>query len=275
MVNDYTLVIFMNKVISLSSDFGVGNKGIAVMEAVALSICPEVKIFNLKHDVPFFGINEGARTLEAVTYLPIGCHVMVVDPGVGTKRKGIAIETGRGDYLIGPDNGVLLPATQFLGGFKRVFQLANEKYYQKPVSPVFHGRDVFTPAAAYLCSGIKVEEFGPELKENELVKAPYDEAKIEGNKIIAQAIDVNNFGSVFLNVRQEVIHKLFKVGDRINATFDGKKFVLPYIRTYGEVKVGELLILDDDFGRVEVAVNQGRVTDKYEVKVGDMIILEK
>lgn len=265
----------MNKVISLSSDFGVGNKGIAVMEAVALSICPDVKIFNLKHDVPFFGINEGARTLESVVYLPVGCHVMVVDPGVGTERKGIVIETGRGDYLIGPDNGVLLPATNFLGGFKRAFQLKNEKYYRKPVSPVFHGRDVFTPAAAYLCSGVKIEEFGPELNENELVKAPYEEAKIEGNRIVAQVIDVNNFGSVFLNVRQEVIHNLFKVGGKIKATFDGKTIILPYIRTYGEVKVGGMLILDDDFGRVEVAVNQGRVTDRYYVKVGDKIILEK
>ena len=265
----------MNKIISLSSDFGVGNKGIAVMEAVALSICPDAKIFQLTHGIPFFGISQGARVLEAVAYLPIGCHVMVVDHGVGTERKGIVIETGRGDYLIGPDNGVLLPATNFLGGFKRAFELKNDKYYRKPVSPVFHGRDVFTPAAAHLCAGVKVEEFGPELNEKDLVKAPYSEAKVEGNKIIAQIIDVNNFGSPFLNVRQEEMHRLFKVGDIIKAEVNGKKFDLPYRRTYGDVKIGNVLLVDDDFGRLEVAVNMGFFTDKFKVKVGDKISLMK
>ncbi len=265
----------MNKIISLSSDFGVGNKGIAIMESVALSICPNVKIFNLKHDVPFFGITQGARTLESAADLPIGCHVMVVDPGVGTNRKGIVIETGRGDCLIGPDNGVLLPATRFLGGFKRAFELKNDKYYRKPVSPVFHGRDVFTPAAAYLCAGVKIEDFGSELKEKELVKAPYEEATVEGNKITAQIIDINNFGSAFLNIRQDVMHKLFNHEDKITASLGGKHVTLPYKRTYGEVKVGELIIVDDDFGRVEIAVNQGHFTDKFNVKVGDKIILEK
>ena len=200
---------------------------------------------------------------------------MVVDPGVGTERKGIVIETERGDKLIGPDNGVLLPATRFLGGFKRAFQLANEKYYRKPVSPVFHGRDVFTPAAAHICNAVKLEEFGPELKQEELVKAPYDEAKIDGNRIAAQIIDVNNFGSPFLNVMQKVIHSLFKPGDIIRASLNGKKFNLPYKRTYGDVAIGEVLLVDDDFGRVEVAVNQGFFVDKFDAKVGDRIILEK
>lgn len=265
----------MDKIISLSSDFGVQNKGIAVMEAVALEICPTAKIFNMSHGIPSFGISQGARVLEAVAYLPVGCHVMVVDPGVGTERKGIVIETGRGDKLIGPDNGVLLPATGFLGGFKRAFHLKNEKYYRKPVSPVFHGRDVFTPAAAHICAGIELEEFGPELKQEELVKAPYSEAVAEENRIVAQIIDVNNFGSVFLNVMQRVMHDLFKPGDTINASVNGKKFDLPYKRTYGEVEQGELLIIDDDFGRVEVAVNQGFFADKFNAKVGDTILLEK
>jgi S-adenosylmethionine hydrolase len=268
-------MVIMDKVISLSSDFGVQNRGIAIMEAVALGICQDAKIFHLSHGIPSFGISQGARVLEAVMCLPVGCHVMIVDPGVGTERKGLIVETGRGDKLIGPDNGVLLPATRFLGGFKRAFQLSNEKYYRKPVSPVFHGRDVFAPAAAHICNGVKLEEFGPELKQDDLVKAPYDEAKIEGNRIIAQIIDVNNFGSSFLNVMQKAMHGIFKPGDMIMASLNGKKFDLPYRRTFGEVKVGEVLLVDDDFGRVEVAVNQGFFVDKFTAKVGDIFILEK
>lgn len=265
----------MNKIISLSSDFGVENKGIAIMEAVALGICPDAKIFNLSHGIPFFGIAQGARALEAVTYLPVGCHVIVVDPGVGTQRKGIVIETGRGDKLIGPDNGILLPATRFLGGFKRAFELTNERYQRKPVSPVFHGRDIFTPAAAHICNDIKLEELGPELKQEELVKAPYEEAKVEEKKIVAQVIDRNNFGSLFLNIRQNVMHDLFSLDGTVKATIRKKKIDIPYKRTYGEVGIGKPLIVDDDFGRVEVAINQGRFADKFNVKVGDNIVLEK
>ena len=236
---------------------------------------PGCKNFQYEPRNPLFGISQGARVLEATAYLPVGCHVMVVDPGVGTERRGVIIETGRGDKLIGPDNGVLLPATRFLGGFKRAFQLKNEKYYRKPVSPVFHGRDVFIPAAAHICNGVKLEDFGPELKEGELVKAPYDEAKVDDNKIIARIIDVNNFGSPFLNIMQGVMHELFEPGDLIRASLNGKNFDLPYKRTYGDVKVGEALLVDDDFGRVEVAVNQGFFINKFNAKVGNEIILEK
>ncbi len=265
----------MHKVISLSSDFGVQNKGIAVMEAVALGICPDAKIFNLSHGIPAFSVYQGARILETVAYLPIGCHIMIVDPGVGTERNGIIIETYRGDKLIGPDNGVLLPAVRFLGGFKRAFQLKNEKYFRKPVSPVFHGRDIFTPVAAHICNGVELEEFGPELRQDALVKAPYSEARVEQNRIDAQIIDMNNFGNLFLNVMQNVMHELFKPGDTINASIIGRQFSLPYKRTFGEVTIGEAVLVDDDFGRVEVAINQGSFANKFNVKVGDTIVLEK
>lgn len=268
-------MIFVNKVISLSSDFGVANKGIAVMEAVALSICPDAKIFQLSHGIPGFSLRQGARVLEAVAYLPIGCHVMVVDPGVGTKRKGIVIETKRGDYLIGPDNGVLLPATRFLGGFKRALELANEKYYRKPVSPVFHGRDVFTPVAAHLCAGVPVEEFGPELKEKDLVKAIYSEAEVKRNRIEAEIIDVNNFGNIFFNIKQDEMHKLFSLGEIVNAKINGKKIKFIYKKTFGDVGIGKAVIMDDDYGRIEAALNMGNLMKKFKLKMGEKIVLEK
>ena len=139
-----------NQFITLTSDFGVQSQGAAIMEAVAFEINPDAKVIHLMHGLPDFNLFYAARTMETVNCIPTGCHVCVVDPGVGTKRKPIIIETIRGDFLIGPDNGVLIPATRFLGGIKNAVEITNRKYMRHPISPVFHGRDIFTPAAAYL-----------------------------------------------------------------------------------------------------------------------------
>ncbi|MBI4143323.1 SAM-dependent chlorinase/fluorinase, partial [Candidatus Woesearchaeota archaeon] len=190
----------MKPLITLTSDFGVQSQGVGIMQAVALEINPEAHIIHLMHGLPDFDLFYAARTMETVSYIPVGFHVCVVDPGVGTKRKAVAIKTGRGDYLIGPDNGVLIPATRFLGGIKKAVEITNEKYMKKPVSAVFHGRDIFTPAAAYLSKGIKMEEFGKELNPKNLAKAPYGEAEAKNGEIKASIISVNKFGSFHLNI---------------------------------------------------------------------------
>ena len=171
----------IKKFITLTSDFGVQSQGIGIMEGVALEINPDAKVIHLMHGLPDFDLNYAARTMETVKYLPIGYHVCVVDPGVGTKRKPIIVETKRGDFLIGPDNGVLLPATRFLGGIKKAVEITNKKYMKHPVSPIFHGRDIFTPAAAYLSKGVKMEAFGKKVSTKHLVKAPYEEAVVKNN----------------------------------------------------------------------------------------------
>ncbi len=304
--------------ISISTDFGPGNKGLGVMESVILEICPACRVLRLANDIPGFDIREGARLFEACAWLPVGCHICVVDPGVGTDRRGVMVQTKRGDHLIGPDNGVLIPATRFLGGMVKVHQIVNEKLMHHPVSPVFHGRDVFAPIAAHLASGVRIEEFGRSVPEQDLVKAPYEEAVVKHGALEAEVISINSFGNVFLNVRAEEMHKIFKVGDTLSCTFSpsepnvtasrlpspsfrkswvargerrrasregvtplvlksrpARTSLLPYRRTFGEVPVGEAVILDDDFGRVEIALNQGNFTQKYSVNVGESILLRR
>ena len=163
----------MKQLITLTSDFGVQSQGIGIMESVALEINPEAHVIHLMHGLPDFDLFYAARTMETINYMPVGYHVCVVDPGVGTKRKPIIIKVGRGDYLIGPDNGVLISATRFLGGIKKVVEITNKRYMRRPISPVFHGRDIFVPAAAYLSKGVKIGEFGTELEQENLEKAPY------------------------------------------------------------------------------------------------------
>lgn len=262
--------------ISLTSDFGVQSQGVGIMEAVALEINPEAHVLHLMHGLPDFNLFYAARTMETCNYIPVGFHVCVADPGVGTKRKPIIIKTGRGDYLIGPDNGVLIPATRFLGGIKKAVEITNERYMRKPVSPVFHGRDIFTPAAAYLSKGAKMEDFGSELNPKSLAKAPYEEAEITGNQIEAKIISTNKFGSVHLNIMHKVWDKFnVKLGSFVNIKLNKKIVEIPFFTTFGEVEKGKPLIFKDDYGRVEIALNQGSFVKKYNCKIGDDILIKK
>ena len=268
--------------ISYSTDFGPGNKGHGIMRAVALEICPNAEIIELFTNVSDFNITEGARLFECVKWMPKGFHVCVVDPGVGTKRRPIIIETQRGDFLIGPDNGVLIPAARFLGGIKKAVEITNKKLMRDEISNVFHGRDVFMPAAAHLANGVAIGEFGKEIeigKEGngieigKLAKAPYEEAVFRNGKIECQIIDTNKFGNVFVNVLAGEMHKLAKIGEMISVKLPKKKIKTKYANTFGEVKKLEPAIMDDDFGRVEIALNQGSFAKKFGAKIGQKVVL--
>ena len=263
-------------IITLTSDFGVQSQGIGIIEGVAAKINPDAKVIHLMHGLPSFNLFYAARTMETLNYMPVGFHVCVVDPGVGTERKSIIIKVGRGDYLIGPDNGVLIPATRFLGGIKKVVEITNKKYMKQPVSPIFHGRDIFTPAAAYLSKGVKIEKFGKELDPKTLVKAPYGEATIDEDKIHAKIISVNKFGSLHLNITHAVWDKFdVKLKDIVNFKFKNKNIKMYFGRTFGDVDNGKALILKDDYGRVEVALNQDSFVKKYKVEIGEDIAVSK
>lgn len=262
--------------ITLTSDFQAQSQGAGIMEAVALEINPDAHVIHLMHGLPDFNLFYAARTMETTNYMPVGFHVCVVDPGVGTKRKPIIVKTGRGDFLIGPDNGVLIPGTRFLGGIKKAVEITNEKFMRKPVSPVFHGRDIFTPAAAHLSKGVKIEEFGMEINPNDLAKAPYEEARIEKNKLFAKIISINKFGSVHLNIMHTAWDSLnVKTNEMIKLRLNNKSVEMPFVRTFGDVMQGSPLIIKDDYGRIEVALNMDNFSKKYDVKIGDECILKK
>lgn len=262
--------------ITLTSDFGVQSQGVGIMEGVVFEINSYAKVIHLMHGLPDFGLSYAARTLETVNYLPVGCHVCVVDPGVGTKRKPIIIETKRGDFLVGPDNGVLIPATRFLGGIKKVVEITNKMYMKNPVSPVFHGRDMFAPAAAYLSKGVKIWEFGRKLNADELAKAPYEEAVFGGGKIKSKIISINKFGSLHLNITHKEWGKFnAKLNVSVKLKFKSKLVSMPFAETFGDVKKGSPLIFKDDYGRIEVALNHDSFAKKYNVKIGDEVVIIK
>jgi S-adenosyl-L-methionine hydrolase (adenosine-forming) len=260
--------------ITLTSDFGIQTQGVGSMKAVALGICPDANVVHLMHGLPSFDIIAGSRTMETIAFLPVGFHVCVIDPGVGTSQKRIAIKTKRGDVLIGPDNGVLISAVKILGGFEKAVELKNPNYHKHPVSPIFHGRDIFTPAAAYLANGVQIEAFGDEISFENLAVAPYQEALIEENTIQAQIIQINKYGSLHLNILNQAWME-FNPGKKVVLDIHGHSVELAVVKTFGEVERGRELVLKDDYGRVEVAINMESFAEKYGVNIGDRCVVRK
>jgi S-adenosylmethionine hydrolase len=263
----------VKKIISLTSDFGVQTQGVGIMEGTALAIAEDAHVIHLMHGLPAFDLLAAARTMETVRYLPVGSHVCVCDPGVGTERRGIVCQVGRGDFLIGPDNGVLLPACNFLGGLMKVRELLNPEYMLNPVSPLFHGRDVFAPAAAHLSNGVPIEEFGPAIDPLELKLAPYVEATVENGVIFARVIQINRYGSIHLNITHAVWDSFgVRNGNSVTLRFANDELMqVAVCRTFGDVRPGACLILRDDYGRVEVAMNLGSFVRDHTIRIGDTV----
>ncbi len=266
----------MKKLITLTSDFGKQTQGIGNMEGVIYSISPDAKVIHLMHGIESFDLFSAARTMETVYYMPVGFHVCVVDPGVGTRRKAIIVKVKRGDYFIGPDNGCLLTAPRLLGGIEKAIEITNEKYMVKPVSPIFHGRHIFAPAAAHLSLGIQMEDFGKQIAPESLVKPPYEEALVNKTAIDATIIHVNHFGSLHLNILHEEWDRLcLKLGEKVLLKFGRKEIEVPFANAFGDVPKGKPLIMKGNYRRVEVAVNMGSFATEYQLKVGDEVIVKK
>ena len=248
--------------ISLLTDFGVTQEYAGVCKAVILSICPFATIVDISHTVPSFDIEEAAFMLKNfVVYSPVGVHVVVVDPGVGTERRGIAVETKRGDILIGPDNGVLTEAAKALT-FKKAVGLENKKYMLQTISASFHGRDVFAPCAAHILKGVPVTELGRQLDEKEVRKLESALPHEDETTVYGKVLRIDRFGNIQLNVPAEKIPEKKEVTLKIK----GEKLVLPYVKTFGEVDKGELLIYKDSDGLLTISQNQGNASRILTVK---------
>lgn len=262
--------------VTLSSDFGVQSQGVGAMEAIVFLRAPDAKVIHLMHGLPEFDIIAASRTMETIRYLPCGIHVCVCDPGVGTERRGVAIQVERGDIFVGPDNGIFPAACEMLDGIIAVRELTDDRYHRRPVSPIFHGRDIFASVAGFLAAGVEIEKLGPSVDPHTLQRAPYSEARAEDGRLIATVIQINRFGSLHLNILHEQWDSLGRtLGETITVQHPIKKWNVGarYSITFGQVEHGEAVLLKDDYGRVEIACNRSSFVQKYETKIGDELIL--
>jgi len=263
--------------LTITSDLGAQTEGIGAMHGVVIGIDPDIRIVDLAHGLPSFKLSSAARTLEAVRHLPVGYHVCVVAPGVGTERRGIILKVRRGDYLIGPDNGVLLPAAHVLGGIEKAVLIKNEKFMNQPVSPVFHGRDVYAPVAAHLARGINIDEFGEKTEISQLHEAPYKDAVLDNEVWQAHVIHVNSYGNCQLNISREQWQGfLSAVGEAVGVQFKGKEVIrVEYQNAFGDVKEDQPLIYIDELERISLALNLGNFAEEHEVAIGHSCIVWK
>jgi S-adenosyl-L-methionine hydrolase (adenosine-forming) len=262
--------------ITLTTDFGKQSQGVGMMEAVIAEIAPQARVIHYAHGIDDYDTASAARVLETVRFLMPAIHVCVCDPGVGTSRRALAVFTRRGDVLIGPDNGVLLPAAEVLGGVSEVREISNSSLVRRPVSPVFHGRDVFCRVAAHLANGLDFELVGELVDSTMLAPAPYVNAEHVDGRWLARVIHVDKFGNAHLNISQEEWDAFVPPdGGTVDVLIGGKRRVTVEHRlTFGDVKAGSAVILGDDDGRPALAVNRGSFAATYEVGVGDDVVVE-
>ena len=273
--------------ITLTTDFGKQTQGLGQMRMVMANINAaknnDPMVIDYMHGLQAHSVHAAARTMQTLAQVKMPnfsprAHVCVVDPGVGTQQKRIIIETKDGDFLIGPNNGALLPAADAFGGIERVVEIANPALFNPhAMSDIFHGRDRFAPAAAHLANGVALETFGPEVPIAELIAAPFTEATIsaDGN-IQAEVIQINSYGTAHLNIEHAAWDAwLAKYPTKsVSLQLGATTLELPIVKTFGEVEKGQAVILKDDYGRVCVAINQGRFCDVYELNIGDSMAVQ-
>jgi S-adenosylmethionine hydrolase len=254
--------------ITFLTDFG--DTAPATCRGVIWSILPDARINDLTHGSQAFGIRDGAFLLwSSVPYQPVGVHLAVVDPGVGTERRGIAIQVARGDRLVGPDNGLLMMAAERLGGIVAAHELTNRALWRDAVSHTFHGRDIFAPVAAHLAAGVAIGEVGPWIDPATLVALTMPEAGVVGDALETSVIFIDSFGNARLAGQPADLAALrggLAPGDRFTVRIGAEEHDVAWQTTFGGAREGEALLYEDaDYAGLAIGVNQGSAADRFRL----------
>jgi len=249
------------------TDFGTANDAVAICKAVIYSVAPDVRLMDITHQVTPFSIEEGSRFLAGVTpYYPPGTvFLAVVDPGVGTSRKAVIVKSKKGQYFVLPDNGLITPVIE-RDGLDSAREITNPAWMiQSAVSSTFHGRDIFSPAAAHLAAGWDYHLAGPEVAQ--LVQLTPKSSTTTDRGIEGDIIGLDDpFGSLITDIPGDEFKKLgYRLGDKVTVRINKKPVNLPYARTFMDVPVGESLLYIDSRGRVGIANNEGNYSKKFGI----------
>lgn len=262
----------MQAIICFTSDFGMGDTWVGMCHAVIYRACPQARVVDLAHDVPPYDIRKAAAVAASgVWQLPEAIHLVVVDPGVGDSRRDLCVVTGGGTVLVGPDNGVLIPATWRSGGLAEVYVIDPEALTFRSPLATFHARDVLAPAAAALACGVDPSGVGISVDPSSLEAAPFEQAREVAGVVQAEVVDVDRFGSVRLAIsagdlgsfglRQDVLE--VKTGDR--------SIIVPFGATFSDVPEGDPVALVDSSGWLTLAVRMDSASKRYAMDPGDVV----
>jgi S-adenosyl-L-methionine hydrolase (adenosine-forming) len=259
------------RLIMFLTDFGLMDDFVGTCHGVIKRIAPDAQIIDVTHGISPQSVLEGALVLaNTVRFMPEGIHLAVVDPGVGSDRRGLALEDQSGRLYVGPDNGLLIPAAERCGGIVAARELVNPKYWLEPVSRTFHGRDVFAPVAAHLAIGVALEELGGRLDPAELVRLEVPEPSVGMSSIRARALTVNRFGNIQLNLDRTHLERAgILPGVRIELELATEHYYAVVARTFSDVRPGEIVLYEDANENVSIAITSGNAAETLSASPGD------
>ena len=256
--------------VTFLTDFGLQDDFVGTCHGVIKRIAPDAEIIDITHGIEPQQVLQGAIVLaNTMPYMPTGVHLAVVDPGVGSPRRALVVRGAGGRLYVGPDNGLLVPAAERLGGIEGANELTNPAYRLEPVSLTFHGRDVFSPAAAHLANGLDPDELGPAIDPATLVRLHLPEPELGSRRLRATVLYVDRFGNVQLNL---ALHHLEQVGIEPGTEVEIELLVDRYdavaARTFADARPGDIILYEDAYGNVSVAIRNGDAAGKLALEPG-------
>jgi S-adenosyl-L-methionine hydrolase (adenosine-forming) len=256
--------------ITFLTDFGLEDDFVGTCHGVMKRIAPDVQIIDITHGISPQGVLQGALTLaNTLPYMPVGVHLAVVDPGVGSTRRALALRDGEGRFHLGPDNGLLIPAAERLGGIAEAHELANPAYALESVSRTFHGRDLFSPAAAHLALGVPLADLGPPIAVDALARLDIPQAEVGTTRIRAKIVSIDRFGNMQLNVNRSDLERVDVVpGTRVELELDGDRYYAVAARTFADARAGDIILYEDAYRNVAIAISGGNAAEMFGARDG-------
>jgi S-adenosylmethionine hydrolase len=262
--------------ISFLSDYGTRDEFVGIVKGVIADLAPHAKVIDLTHEIPPFDVRAGSLALaRCISYVPSGIVLAVVDPGVGTARRGVAVSVGGGrGVLIGPDNGLLSMGTALAGGADAAVVLNSPRFHLEAPGTTFAGRDIFAPVAAHLCNGVPFDELGEAIDPNLLLPGVVPLPRNEGDEVVAEVTWVDRYGNCQLNVGPDEVSSL---GDRVSVVFTsptGERTTRAagIVNNFAEIGGGIGLVVDS-FGMLAICIDRGSAADELSIAAGDAVRL--
>jgi S-adenosylmethionine hydrolase len=263
------------EIVTFLSDYGLEDEFVGVCHGVMLKIAPRLTIVDVHHNILRQDIRHGAVVLEqSVGYMPEAVHLAVVDPSVGSGRRAVVIRAASGAMLVGPDNGLLLPAAARLGGVEAAYELTNPDFLLTPISNTFQGRDVFAPSSAHLAMGVDPAELGPPVEPPALIVLEIPDAWIHEDHLHAEVLQVDRFGNLQLNLDRSLLDKIgLSDGVELEVRLEGRRLTVAQGDTFSTVASGEFVVVEDSYGHLSLAVNNGDAAATLRARAGSTAIV--
>ena len=260
----------MARFISFLTDFGLEDDFVGTCHGVMKRIAPDVDIIDITHGISPQAVLQGALTLaNTLPFMPEGVHLAVVDPGVGGSRRALALRDGQGRFHVGPDNGLLIPAVEKLGGIAEAHELANPEYALESVSRTFHGRDLFSPAAAHLALGVPLAELGPPIDPDALARLDIPQPEVGSTRIHSTVLSIDRFGNVQLNLEREHLEKANIVpGTRVELQIGPERYYAVAARTFADARPGDIILYEDAYRNISIAISGGNAAAMFGISEG-------